>query len=188
MFNPEQGGSRRENKAENHDDETKASLKAFIRNNGMNVQQVEDAYFICIDRDATSVDEAILDERVFSLAKLFSDAEQEGFALNGIGGIVSEMERRVSAPGNLLAFINNLPMDDRSKQTLYSIFEKNRTGEIRFLDPTTLEYIVQQGMRLPDAFKELSMEERAEQLCDVLSLFVKKIGDRNFGIEFSDGN
>ena len=188
MFKPEQGGSSRENKAENHDEETKASLKAFIRNNGMNVQQVEDAYFICIDRDATSVDEAVPDERVFSLAKLFSDAEREGFALNGIGGIVSEMERRVSAPGKLLAFINDLPVDDRSRRSLISIFEQNRTGEIRFVDPKTLQYIVSQCMRLPDTFKELSVEERAEQLLDVLSLFVKKIGDRSFGIEFSDGN
>jgi len=178
QVNQEEGADRR--------DVIRDSLRGFIQENKMTARQVEDAYFICIDQGVTGDGGAIPDERVISLAKRFSDAEQDGFALNAIGGIVSEIERHSAAPEKFLAFIETLPVDDRSRRSLLSIFEQNRTGEIRFLDPKTLEYIIPHGMRLPDTFKALPVEDRAEQLLDILTLFVKKIGDREFGIEFSE--
>ncbi|MEI7750186.1 MAG: hypothetical protein WCJ25_04245 [Candidatus Moraniibacteriota bacterium] len=185
MFNPEQGKANHEGGVDRNE-KIRQSLRDFIQKNGMTAQQVEDAFFVCIDKETKNTDDESFDECVSGLAKRFSDAEQEGFALNEIGSIVSEMARRMDAPEQLLAFINSLPVDDRSRRSLRSIFEKNRTGEIRFIDQNTLKYIIPTSMRLPNAFKALSVEDRAEQLLDVLSLFVKKIGNREFGIEFSE--
>lgn len=41
-------------------------------------------------------------------------------------------------------------------------------------------------MRLPNAFKSLSAEERAEKLFNALSRVVKHFGNKIFGIEFSE--
>ena len=185
MFNPELTNGRHEGGVERNEGILE-SLRGFIRENKMNAKQVEDAYFGCIDGEVNGFEEAIPGDLVMGLAKRFVDAEQEGIALNAIGVIVSEMEKHAAAPEHLLAYINGLPVDNRSRKSLISIFEMNRTGELQFLDPKTLEYIIPRSMRLPAVFKDLSKEERAEQLLDVLSLFVKHIGERNFGIEFSE--
>lgn len=185
MFSPERGNGNREGGVDRSEVIAK-SVRDFVQENGMTAQQVEDAYFICIDRDTTNAREEISDERVLSLAKRFSDAEQEGLALNKIGSIVSAIRRTEDAPETYRSFIDKLRTSDRDRKVLLSIFEKNRVGEIRFIDPKTLEYIVPMAMRLPKSFQSLSAEIRAEQLADVLSLFMNQIGNRDFGVEFSD--
>ncbi len=185
MYNAEQLKTSHEKEADRSEVIAK-SLRDFIRSNKMNAQQVEDAYFFSIDHDSTDIDENDHENLVVTLARQFSDAEKEGFALNEIGDIVSEMQRRTGAPEQLLTYINSFPVDDRSRRLLRSIFEQNRVGEIRFVDPTTLKYIGPKSMRLPNAFKSLSAEERAEKLFNALSRVVKHFGNKIFGIEFSE--
>lgn len=160
------------------------AVRKFIEEHDMGPEAVEDALFMMIDAGLGENDGGAKDETVYSLAGMLQDAESKGVPLNELTRILVDRQYLAGAPERCRAFVGNLPLGERERETLVSILDRNRTGTLSFVDSDTGRDMVQ--VTIPAEAAEAGPEYRALWLESALKEISERMGTRKYGITFEE--
>lgn len=156
------------------------ALKDDIEKSGLSTERFEQVLGVFLGDEEGGVNDGVEREMLERLRAL----EKQGMTVDVPGALLSEMQRHEQASSLYFEYIDSLPIDSKEKRVLKSVLEENRNGELTFIDPKTLDYVVPIGLRIEKGTNELSREDRAEKLLGSLKAVIEAIGKKPFGVEF----
>lgn len=156
------------------------TLKQEIAKSGLSAERFERVLGVFLGDEEGGVDDGVEQELLERLRVL----EEQGMTVDVPGALLSEMQRHEQAPGFYFEYVDSLSISPKEKRVLKSVLEGDRNGELTFIDPKTLDYVVPIGLRIEKGTNELSREDRAERLLGSLKAVIEVIGKKPFGVEF----